>query len=61
MKIFAPPADGKNHPLNKKGLSDLSVTGKDLCKLPDGDWMNNYYTQIKSLPEIRIEYKPVAL
>ena len=61
MKIFAPPADGKNHPFNKKGLSDLSVTGKELCKLPDGDWMNNYYTQIKSLPEIRIEYKPVAL
>ncbi len=60
LRIFAPPADGKNHPI-KRGLSDLSVKGKELCELPDGDWMNNYYAQIKSLPEIRLEYKPVEL
>ena len=60
LRIFAPPADGKNHPINKNGLSDLSVKGKKLCKLADGEWMNNYYAEIKELPEIRIEYVPVV-
>lgn len=60
LRIFAPPADGKNHPLGKGGLSDLSVNGKTLRTLPDGEWMDNYYTLIDSLPEIRIEYEPVV-
>ena len=60
LRIFAPPADGKNHPFDKNGLSDLSVKGKKLCRLPDGEWMNDYYTELSALPKIRIEYEPVA-
>ena len=60
LRIFAPPADGKNHPFGKDGLPDFSVNGKALREVPDGEWMNNYYALISSLPEIRIEYEPVV-
>ena len=60
LRIFAPPADGKNHPLGKDGLPDFSVNGKALREVPDGDWMNNYYAVLSSVPEIRIEYEPVV-
>ena len=60
LRIFAPPADGMNHPIGKNGLSDLTVDGTKLMKLPDGDYLYNYYTELKSVPEIRIEYAPLA-
>ena len=60
LRIFAPPADGKNHPLGKDGLSDLSINGATLRTLPDGEWINNYYAEISSLPELRIDYEPVV-
>ena len=60
LRIFAPPADGKNHPFGKDGLPDFSVNGKALREVPDGDWMNNYYAVLSSVPEIRIEYEPVV-
>ena len=47
LRIFAPPADGKNHPPAGDENSD-------------GDWLYNYYAELDSLPEIRIEYEPVA-
>ncbi|MBO4628485.1 MAG: hypothetical protein J5687_00905 [Treponema sp.] len=43
LRIFAPPADGKNHPF---GEGD--------------DWLYNYYAELSSLPEIRLEYEPVV-
>lgn len=42
LKIFAPPASGKNDPSQGK------------------DWQINYYTEISSLPKIRIRTTPVA-
>jgi len=42
LKIFAPPADGKNDPSQ------------------GDDWMINYYYKLTKLPEIRIDYRPVA-
>ena len=60
LRIFMPPADGKNHTFGKDGLPDFSINGKALREVPDGDWMNNYYAVLSSLPEIRIEYEPVV-
>ena len=43
FRIFAPPADGKNH------------------QFGEGDeWMYNYYAELSSLPEIRLEYEPIV-
>ena len=43
LRIFAPPADGKNH------------------QFGEGDeWMYNYYAELSSLPEIRLEYEPIV-
>ena len=43
LRIFAPPADGKNH------------------QFGEGDeWLYNYYAELSSLPEIRIDYEPVV-
>ena len=50
LRIFAPPADGMNHPED----------GSDPYSAPDGDWMNNYYEVLTALPNIRIEYEPIA-
>ena len=33
------------------------INSSENCK----DWLNNYYTVIKELPEIRIEYEPVEI
>lgn len=49
LTMFAPPADGMNHP-------EGGACGEDA---PDGDWMYNSYTEIPKLPEIRIETEPV--
>lgn len=51
IRFFAPPADGLNHPED----------GSDPFTAPDGDWQNNYYAELPSLPEVRIEYDPIAL
>ena len=51
LRFFCPPADGLNHPEN----------GADPFEAPDGDWMNNCYTILPKLPEIRIEEDPIAL
>ena len=50
LRIFAPPADGMNHPED----------GSDPYSAADGDWMNNYYEVLTALPDIRIEYEPMA-
>lgn len=50
LRIFATPADGLNHPAD----------GSDPFKAEIGDWMNNYYAELPALPEIRVEYEPVA-
>lgn len=50
LRVFAPPADGLNHPYD----------GTDPFQAKDGDWMNNYYTQLPALPKIRIIYGPIA-
>lgn len=49
LRIFAPPADGMNHP-----------ESGDPYEAPDGEWMESVYTEINSLPKIRIETEPVA-
>lgn len=51
LNIFAPPADGLNHPENGKPGEDS----------PDGDWLYNSYTVLPKLPEIRIETEPVQM
>lgn len=51
LRIFAPPADGMNHP------SDNS----DPFTAPDGQWMHDSFTTIPAMPKIRIEYEPVTL
>lgn len=51
LRIFAPPADGLNHP----------ESGENPYNAPDGEWMFNYYEEITSLPKIRIEYEPISL
>ena len=51
LRVFAPPADGLNHPFD----------GSDPFTAGDGDWMNNYYYELPELPRLRIEYEPVAL
>jgi len=51
LRIFAPPADGLNHP------EDAS----DPFTAKDGDWLNNYYSELPALPKLRVEYEPVAL
>lgn len=51
LNIFAPPADGLNHPQNNES-PDTAL---------DGDWQNNVYTILPKLPEIRIEEEPVAI
>ena len=48
LRIFAPPPDGMNRPDNM-----------DPYEAADGDWMENYWTEIKALPRIRIEEEPV--
>ena len=50
LRIFATPADGLNHPED----------GSDPFNAEIGEWMNNYYALLPALPEIRIEYEPVA-
>lgn len=50
LRVFAPPADGLNHPYD----------GSDPFQAKDGDWMNNYYAQLPALPKIRIIYGPIA-
>lgn len=49
LRVFAPPADGLNHPAD----------GSDPFKAEIGDWMNNYFAELPALPEIRIEYEPI--
>ena len=51
LHIFMPPADGLNHPEN----------GGDPYEAPDGEWMNNYFGVLPSLPEVRIEYEPLGV
>jgi len=49
LRIFAPPADGLNHP------------GPKLSEQKDGDWLYNNYTLLPGLPKLRLEYKAIAL
>ncbi len=51
LHIFMPPADGLNHPEN----------GGDPYEAPDGEWMNNYFGVLPSLPEVRLEYEPLGV
>ncbi len=50
LRIFAPPADGMNRPENG-----------DPYESKDGEWMNNFYTELKTLPRIRIDEEPVLI
>ena len=50
LRIFAPPADGMNHP-----------ESGDAYSAPDGEWMENSFTALPSMPEIRIEFEPVSI
>ena len=60
LRIFAPPADGLNHPIGNNGLTDNNITGDSLFDSADGEWMNSYYAELPSLPKIRIEYDPLG-
>ena len=51
LRLFAPPADGLNHPED----------GSNPYKAADGDWINAVCTEIPAFPKIRIEYEPVML
>ena len=46
LNVFAPPASG---------LNDSPVADYD--KAPNGDWMENTYTEIKSLPRVRLTFE----
>ncbi len=46
LRIFAPPADGLNHPTD----------GSDPFNAEIGEWMKNYFSDLPALPKIRIEY-----
>lgn len=51
LHIFAPPADGMNHPFDQSSPYTAA----------DGEWLTASYTVLPSLPEVRIETEPVSV